>query len=722
MRPLLALCTLTIGLALAATAPGTAAAAVVTGLAMNVPTVTNPPAVDGTLGPAWQQGIKVDLGYDRQTKAASSERTTAYLLTDGKALYVAFDAVQTRTAIVTNEHTNMVGVDTDDEVKVALWPSGGSGLNYQFIATPIGVRYQYSSENLVYEPTWAAIGNVHTGGYVVTMRIPLSIMRGAKQSEWLINLTRWEPTTGSLYAWSGGATFQGTTDTNYARPLTGMPVLAAQKPQPRAGVYALGELASPSIGGSTSRAGADLAIPITAGTSFLAALHPDVSNVEQDQQSIAPTAFRRFINETRPMFTQGANFYNNFECDACPNELSLYTPNIPTPRNGYAVEGHEGQFSFGAFDAVGVDRNDAAQSVVYRTKPRNLFYELQRVAVNGTPADNNSIFTNVHDYTTQFSTKLDDLKHKFVYANFADETGSLVTDPNLAKFKEIGGGWYGPTWFCGGGVRSLGAQYNPYDGFVSNNNIGGYGVFCQNTWLPTHGKLKSFNVNGFIDRYHGANLPQNPGYTGPEISGLDQTDSNFAIDLVTRSLWEFQANVGSSYLYTNVSATPIVQYLMAPVTQESTTLIYRSGTSTPTTYTFQQGNYGNGRLISYFRNTTFKVGTRGAFTLEADDTRQYLPTGPVIQWLERASFAYQTNANDSVAVGVRRIIGTPPFPNGGNNICTTNTLICTNLSFAYHKRLPHDELYVIYGDASQLTTTPQFIIKLIHYVGGEKGT
>jgi hypothetical protein len=45
-----------------------------------------------------------------------------------------------------------------------------------------------------------------------------------------------------------------------------------------------------------------------------------------------------------------------------------------------------------------------------------------------------------------------------------------------------------------------------------------------------------------------------------------------------------------------------------------------------------------------------------------------------------------------------------------------------NLTFAYHRRLPHDELYVAYGDASQLSTLPQFVLKLIHYFGAEKGT
>jgi hypothetical protein len=36
--------------------------------------------------------------------------------------------------------------------------------------------------------------------------------------------------------------------------------------------------------------------------------------------------------------------------------------------------------------------------------------------------------------------------------------------------------------------------------------------------------------------------------------------------------------------------------------------------------------------------------------------------------------------------------------------------------------LPHDELYLAYGDASQLSTLPQLVVKLIHYFGAEKGT
>ena len=53
---------------------------------------------------------------------------------------------------------------------------------------------------------------------------------------------------------------------------------------PRLNVYELAQFANAASGGSTSRVGADLAVPITQTASFIATFHPDYSNVELDQQ------------------------------------------------------------------------------------------------------------------------------------------------------------------------------------------------------------------------------------------------------------------------------------------------------------------------------------------------------------------------------------------------------------------------------------------------------
>ncbi len=657
---------------------------------ITVPRVSAAPPIDGSLAdPAWQAAAKVDLSFDNTSRNAVAEPTVVYLLTDGTYLYVGFDATQKRTPIVADQNTNGVGQDADDEVAVSLWPGGATGFNYQFLATPRGTRYQASSENSGYEPRWDARGTISTGHYVVTMRIPFAAMHGAAGDKWMLQLGRFQPTTGSMDLWSGGPNVSGLTDYTYARPLHGLGTVAAARPKARFGFYGLGAIAAPSIGGSTSRAGLDLSIPITPTTSLIATIHPDFSNVENDQQSISPTAFRRYYSETRPFFTQGSGTYNFMECDACPNEYSLYTPAIPTPRTGYAIEGKQGQFTFGGFDAVGDGRIDTAQAAVLRNRPRTLFVSAQRVAVD---------MPGFKDDTMQYAAKLSDLKHLFVYANYGTESGTNVTDPRQARFGEIGAGWYGPNAFTGGGFRKVGSQYAPFDGFFSFSDIAGFGIFSNHNWVPHGGAFKSINASVFADRYHGAR-------------GLSVADNTIGIDMVTRKLLEFATTSSSSYA--------LIGGVMTPLTVNETSLTFRTGTSTPTTFAHSTGRYGDGRLEGWRRQTTLALGRRAFLSLTANDNRQYFSDAPAnIQWFERLSLAYQTGPESSFAIGIRRIIGDAPTPNGGGN-CVG---MCTNLSFAYHRLYGPQELYIAYGDPSRLDTRPQFIVKLIRYVGAEKGT
>jgi len=670
---------------------GGAAEAAVSVDGLSVPHVGTAPAIDGTLAdPAWQTAAKIDLGYDAHTLTPAAEPTHAYFLTDGTSLYVAFDATQTRTPILANQNTNGVGADSDDQVAVVLWPGGTNGFNYTFVSTPRGTRYQSSSENSNYEPRWDARGTVSPGRWTVTMRIPFSAMHGASRDKWLLQVGRLEPTTGSLYLWSGGPTVNGMTDFTYARPLHGLEAIVASRPKPRFGFYGLGAIAAPSAGGATSRGGLDLSIPIDATTSIVATIHPDFSNVENDQQSISPTAFRRYYSETRPFFTQGGGTYNFMECDACPNEQSLYTPAIPTPRTGYAIEGKEGPLTFAGFDAVGDRRNDAAQAAIFRNKPHTLFFSAQRVSVN---------LPGVRDNTMQYAAKWSDLKHLFVYGNYGTESGTYSPDPDKAKFAEIGGGWYGPHAFTGGGIRKVGSEYAPLDGFFSFSDIAGYGLFSNHNWIPNGGVFKSINAFVFADRYHGADR-------------LAVSDNTVGIDLVTRKLLEFATTSSSSYA--------LIGGVMTPLTVNETSLTFHSGTATPTTFAHSTGRYGDGRLEGNRRQTTLALGHRAFLSLTANDNRQYFTDGTAanIQWFERVGLAYQMGPESSFAIGWRRIVGNAPTPNGGGN-CVGS---CTNFSFAYHRLYGPQELYIAYGDPGRLDTRPQFIVKLIRYVGAEKGT
>lgn len=720
---------------------------------LSVPKVAGAPSLDPRADAStWHDAKLVDLTWNVTSQRPSSEPSSARIATDSHFVYVRFDVKQ-RESLLAQQHTNNVGDGTDDEVWIDIWPGGQNGFFYQFAATSNGTHFQYSSENTAYAPTWDSFGASYAGGFTITMKIPLRIIRGAaSDGTWRAQFVRVIRSTGERDAWSYAPVQTNADDVHYAGSVRGL-IGTAVRPQPRVGVYGLGSVGPPQSGLTTSRVGADISIPITATSSFYSTLHPDFSNVEIDQATIAPTAFVRAYTEVRPFFTQGANYYDQFSCDACPGISQLYTPNIPTPREGYAVEGVQGPVSFGAFDSLGVGRTDAAQAVAIHSTDRNWDFGLQRVAAdcsNPSTLNCQGSLPYVHDDVETTGLSYNDHAHFSGYLTYGNDSGSNVALGNQAQ-RYDGGAYYSTNTFGAAfSTRKVGYYYNPADGLVQHPDIAGYAGYVAKLWLfDKKSMLNSVGVSAFIDRYHNA-----AGY-------LDQSDNNVLVDVLTRGRLDAQVSLGSSYLLASncvdaagnlVTVTPInyATYqscqVFTPTTQSGASLTWHSGTvndpgnfpnhgssSTPTTIAFNTGRFGPGRVDSWTRSSTIRVGMRGTFTLEADDTRQYLDSGAtLVQWLERAGYSFSLGRDDSVSLGVRRIIGTAPFIISNNpSSCVTylasppaNTP-CTgawNLSFALHKRTPHDEYYFAYGDASQLSTVPQWIIKWIHYVGAEKGT
>ncbi|HEV3153610.1 MAG TPA: sugar-binding protein [Candidatus Baltobacteraceae bacterium] len=654
--------------------------------------------IDGTLSSlAWKSAKVVQLTYNLRDLKPAAETTSVYLMADAAYLYVGIDAKQSIPVRAT-EHTDMVGLDTDDEFQIDLWPNGTSGFRYKFTSTPIGTHYEYSTENNSFEPTWQSAGKIVPGGYVINMKIPLAVMHGTGSGGWRVQLIRYEPATNISYVWSYGPNQQGFNDVNYSGHANGLPRLAALKAKPRIGFYALGSAASPSAGGSTSRAGADFSVPLFSGTSFVGTIHPDFSNVEVDQQTISPTAFQRIFNEVRPFFTQGANFYNypNGTCVGCPGILELYTPNIPTPRDGYAVEGQNGLFSYAAYDAVGASRLDTAQAVNYVSPNQQTSFDVMR-----TSAD----LPGVHDDITGFTLQHDNLKHVFEYVRYADDTGSAVANGRQAQRYEAGAAYYTPNSGVYAAIRKVGEFFNPFDGIVQHPDIAGYDVNAFRDFkLNPQAAITDVQISGNLDRYH--------DHTGV----LDQTDTGASISVTTRTLFNLQASSGSSYLL--VPAQGSVPAVFAPVNQQGVQLSYNLNSNAPDWISFNTGRFGPGTLHSWSRTASLHLGARGLVTLEADDTDQFTDAGSrYTQWLERFSYAYQSGANQSFAIGVRRIIGTPPELSG-----TPAFVDGWNLSAAFHRKVPGGEIYMVYGDAAAFSTAPQFIVKWIRYVGADKGT
>jgi hypothetical protein len=684
-----------------------AQSAAATPAVLAIPTVPSSPPLDPKADPAgWKDAASVPLPWDVQHQKPASEPATARIATDGTNIYVRFD-VRQREALLAQQHTNDVGDGTDDEVWIDLWPNGNSGFYYQFAANSNGTRWQYSSENTAYSPTWTSFGSASGNDYTVTMAIPLKIMRGSGAANaWKVQFVRIIRSTGERQIWTYGPAQTNGDDVTYAGALSGMASAVASRPKPRVALYGLGAMGSNTSGLTTSRMGADFSVPVTSTSSVYGTIHPDFSNVEIDQQTISPTAYQRSFSEVRPFFTQGTNYYDRFSCSACPFVAQLYTPAIPTPRDGYAFEGKQGPFSFAGFDAVGMGRNDGAAAFAYRTPDNHWSLTAQSVAAN---------FPGLTDHVDTGGISFNDTKHVSAYFDYGTDRGTNVTDGAQAQRYDVGTYLYTNTFGFAASARKVGRYYEPVDGFVQHADIAGYALYTNKIFLFDKSSwLNSIQVGTFDDRYHARS------------GALNQTDTSMWLDVLTRNRIDVNLSSGSSYLLLDSG-------VFTPISQNGVSATWHSGTAndpgsngfhgssaTPTTVSWNTGRFGPGRVDAWFRSSTMRAGPRGTLSLEADDTRGYEDNGTTnVQWLERVGYTYATGRNSSFALGLRRIIGTPPIVDIRSLPSFTGAW---NVSFAYHRRLPHDELYVAYGDASQLSTLPQFIVKYIHYFGAEKGT
>jgi hypothetical protein len=315
---------------------------------------------------------------------------------------------------------------------------------------------------------------------------------------------------------------------------------------------------------------------------------------------------------------------------------------------------------------------------------------VQRVGVN---------LPGLRDESVVGGVTVDNHRDRLAYVNYGFDRGTAVADDAQGERLESGVKLYGPTWSTGFSLRKIGAYYNPVDGFVTHPDIAGYDVnFERDLNFPVESPLKNLIFTGELDRYH-----QHDGL-------LDQTDNYLSVETNTRKLYRMQVTVGSNYVR-------LADGTFAPVSQNGVAFNYKRGTDTPQGLAYNAGRFGDGTLQSWTRYATLRAG-QGTLQVRADSTTQF-PSGggsKVTQWLERATYSYQAGPETSLALGVRRLIGEAPVlgaPSPYQN--------AWNVSAAYHRRLRYKELYLVYGDAGALSTTPQLIFKLIYYVGAEKG-
>ena len=713
------------------------AARALEGFTLSVPVLPKTPAMNGTIDDSWSKATQIPVLFDF-TYQRPGQPTTAFVAQDASGLDIAFNVTQ-HEPMVSSTETNGAGVLNDDNVTVALWPQGSNGFGYTFAANPVGARYQTSSENSAYAPQWTAAGKRTPAGYSITMHIPFGILRTGGSKSWRAQFERSTVATGSVQVWEHTQGQRNAGDVAYAGTLMNLGVVSSKaRSQPRLQVYGLAERTTAANGGNTSRLGADVALPVTATSSLLASFHPDYSNVEVDQQTIAPTAYARRFSEVRPFFTQAANTFNNtFSCTNCPT--TLYTPAIPTFREGYAYEGTTGRFNYAVFDAIGFTRSDTGQLLSYGINDAKQIssVSLQRVAVD-TPG--------VHDDTSTITTGyLNQHSHLFVAANYGTDRGTNVADYGQSSYSEYDAGFVNQTTTAVLSFQKTGAYFNPVDGYVQQPDIDGYFAVYNKTFnFSTTAPLHDISLNSYYSRYHN------------RFGQTNQTQGGGQVNFDLRNLLTLHLYAGSNGIepiYEDLPYLPFAtKYELLPFNSNGFFLGYKIQTSTPSTISYSGGRYFHGHLTSWSYATTVPLRRGLHLSLEAD-SNLYIPNpdweppwqramGPepsATQWLERASIDWQFNRYASMDVGIRRILGRnipnayqfPDLPAPAIGVPCSAVTQCYapfdyvdagNASFAFHFLAAHNEFYLVYGNPNNLSTEPALFLKWIRYIGAEKGT
>ncbi len=658
------------------------------------------PSMNGQVDETWSQAASIAIAYDFTYKRPASEATTVRVAQDPDGLDIAILAEQ-HAPLSATQTTNGAGVFNDDYIAVALWPEGTRGFAYVFVSNVLGARFQSSSENSAYSPQWESAGIRTERGYSITMHIPFNIIRSRGAADWRMQVIRNVATASSQYEWTHADQQASPYDPVYAGALAIAPAPSGGKPRPstRLQIYGLEQISSQqSLGGSTARLGADLSVPVTPTASFLATVHPDYSNVEIDQQSIAPNEFPRQFQEFRPFFTQLTQSFNGTSyCATCP--LTLYTLAIPTFREGYAAEGTQGPVSFAAFSTDGYGRNDGAEVATYSVSNDRLTASVSAQNVTANVA-------GIHDdVDALFAGYQNARSHLTLWANAAQEQGTLVADPSKATWTEYGIAYSTPRTQLGVDRLHIGPTFDPVDGYVSNNDLNGWSAFGSEA-IP-YGEssfIRSISLAASMSAYDHSD------------GTLNQASQSLTVNAATKALINVFASTGSSYLRLLDGVTPF--------TQNAVGAAFRSGTATPASITYASGRYYHGTLQAWYDLATFQLQRRTRLSLEVDRTA-YAPDNdmlerPAVQWLERAGLDVQLSRYASLDLGARRIIGV--YAPTGFAPPSIAAIDAGNVTAAFHLLNLRNELYVIYGRPDTLSTSPVIYVKFIRYIGAPKGT
>ncbi len=707
-------------------------------------------ALDPSLrDPAWATGRVPNHGpwMDVTTIAPAPLATHVFLLYDNRNLYVAFQVEQQGVPITATQTTNDIGFGTDDFVGIGIDTSGAGSEDYYFETTPRGTRYEQANANIRFRPHWQTAAMRTATGWNAVMIIPLDDLHVPRSGSqvWRFQFVRSVAAKGEHYAWAFNGLMQDAGAGQWpvfrdARFWAGgelqIAIGTTTRPRPRADVYALESVGrdynlfeQPNqtfLPENVRHVGLDVSVPLTSTINFVGTLNPDFSNVEIDQETIAPQEFRRQLVEYRPFFAQGAVFINAASgmrtttgtYSTAPDYI-FYSPSIGTFDRGAKVEGSFGNQSFGLLSFRGFDEttgdtfDDEAYGYEHALQDNSFIYWTDGVFAHHSIAGNDS--------TVEGGAETRNLRTGLItFADYAFETGSWVPQGNSGMFQAFAD-VHKPNYEVNFGYLDILPNYNPIDGYTANSDIRGPQSIVDFTGGSSPG-IKSWTVFMEGDRFE----DESGAVHQADMGGFAMVtfQNGFSIDGAGPAIGELRsygipagpgcsgAIVGASYF----TGYPCYRNGLSHAFDLTTIPIgYGDASPNPIDVSYSWGSFGGNETHLFNVAITRVVGSR--FTLGASYAGTYeRPFAAAVltsQWLRRVSLGVNITSESTFTVSLRSINGYGGF----------SPFVGTDLALAYQQRFPSgDQLYVNYGTPAAASTLDRLIVKFVFHAGGDTGT
>ncbi|MGH7736852.1 MAG: hypothetical protein ACREMP_03115 [Candidatus Tyrphobacter sp.] len=699
--------------------------------------------------PAWAAGLVPSDGpwEDLTTRSPAPQETRAYVLYDDRNLYVAFSVTQHGIPITATQTTNDIGFGIDDFVGIGVDTSGAGSESYFFETTPLATRYEQANANVRFRPHWQSATTRTSQGWNAVLIIPLDVLHvpRAGVQAWRFQFVRAIAARGDHYVWAYNGLMEDgapgswpvfTYGRFWAAGTLRIDVASTSRPKPRADIYALDSLGrdrdlfeQPNqtfLPQSVRHFGIDFSLPLTTTINFVGTLDPDFSNVEIDQETIAPQEFRRQLVEYRPFFAQGAVFVNALSGQRTTTgtysggqDTIFYSPSIGAFDRGAKVEGSFGDQSFGVLSFRGYDEttgnefDDQAFGYEHALQDNSFLYWTDGVLAH------HSLYGD--DSTIEGGVEARNLSSGLVaFADYAFENGSWVPQGSSNMFQTFVD-VHKPNYEVNLGYLDIAPNYNPIDGYTANSDIRGPQSIVDFTGGSSPG-IKSWTLFMEADRFEDLSGAVHQADTGAFANVV--FDNGLSIDGAGPSIGELRSYgipsgpdctgtlVGTSYFtgypcYRD-GANQAFDMMTLP-------LDYGDATPNPIDFLYSWGSFGGNETHLIDASLTRVIGTRFTLGLAYDGTYERpFSTGALdSQWLRRISLGINLTSESSFTLALRSINGYGGFA----------TQVGTDLALAYQRRFPGgDQLYINYGTPASATTLDRLIVKFVFHAGADTGT